>query len=164
MKLASRVLETRDLIRTRVSKARVHVFVLPLARQNYHVEPRRNWVYKTQNLQNKNKSTVSNGSLQNLKVQTLTHSNTHSQRPLKLTHSLNHSFIKQIRSPVLKQIRCPLSRRQSLKQSQLIVTVRSPPCWRYSLFLLNTLSFLLLRFLCLSFSFSNFRFWNSTVT
>ena len=77
MKLASRVLETRDLIRTQVSKARVRVFVLPLAGQNCHVEPRRNRVYKTRNLQNKNKSIVSNGSLQNLKVQTLTRTPIH---------------------------------------------------------------------------------------
>ena len=91
--LASRVLETRDSIRTRVSKARVHVFVPTLAGQNCHVEPCENQVYKTRNLQNINTSTVSNGSLQNLKVQILTHSNTHSHRPLKLTLKLTHSLI-----------------------------------------------------------------------
>ena len=124
--------------------------MIPLAGQNCNVEPRRNRVYKTQNLQNKNKSTaLSNGSLQNPQSSnSLTHSNTLSLCPLKLTHSFTHSLSSN-HSPMLKQNRSLLS---TLFVAQL--------CRSYSLFLLNTLSFLLLKFLCLCLSFSNFRFWN----
>ena len=99
-----------------------------------------------------------------LKVQThsLTHSNTLSLRPLKLSHSLTHSFrFKQSQPSAKAKSQPTVTKVVTLKQSQSIVNVvRSPPCQRYSLFLLDTLSFLLLRFLSLSLSLSNFRFWN----
>ena len=76
--------------------------------------------------------------------------------------SLSHSFIKQIRGPNLKQIHshCAEGTLNAVLNAirSILNAVRSSPCRRYSPFLLNPFSFLLLRFLCVS--FSNFRFWN----
>ena len=100
-----------------------------------------------------------------LKVQT--HWNTLSQtlsltqtslHPLKVTLKLTHSS---------KSLSLKLSKSLTLTPKSVTQIVSSlstapidPPCRRYSLSLLNTLSFLLLRFLSLSLSLSNFRFWN----
>ena len=68
-----------------------------------------------------------------------------------------------VKPSLTQTLLCPLKLTHSLTHSQAIVAHcqqnYSPPCRRYSLSLLNMLSFLLLRFLCLSLSFSSFRFW-----
>ena len=97
MKLASRVFKTQNLIRTRVSKARVCCFDNSLRGQICHVEP---WKIESIRLEFwpplKQKSTAH---YKILKVQTPKQEpfQTHSQTPPSQTHSLTHS--QAVRSP-----------------------------------------------------------------
>ena len=119
------------------------------------MEPRRNRVYKTQNLHTITQNTKPQHfqtAHYKILVQTLEH-----DHPFALPSQTHSLTLKQSQPSAEAKSQPIVTKVVTLKQSQSIVNVvRSPPCQRYSLFLLNTLSFLLLRFLCLSLSL---QFW-----
>ena len=128
------------------------------------MEPHRNQVYKTQNLQNKNKSTVSNSSLQNLKVQTLSHLYTHSHHPLKLTLKLTHSLIHKANPQPSAEANSLPTVTKVVSQAIVAHCRRSQPTVLKVLSVSSQYFVVFASQIPLSLSFSNFRFWNSTVT